>query len=127
MSDYQPQHARNRWRGYALAVLERAVKTAAQAALLVIGADQLNALAANWLDVLGFAAGGFVLSILTSLATSGVGQEEPPTPAAFGPETIARKPITQPHHHGERGATELEYLAAVAIVGAIAALLIVIL
>jgi hypothetical protein len=64
-------------KAYLLAVLERAVKTAAQSALLVIGADQLNALSANWGDVGGFAAGGFVLSVLTSLATSGLGGNGP--------------------------------------------------
>lgn len=64
-------------KAYALAVLERAVKTAAQSALLVFGADQINALNANWADVGGFAAGGFVLSVLTSLATSGFGGNGP--------------------------------------------------
>lgn len=62
---------------YLLAVLERATKTAAQSALLVLGADQINALNAQWADVGGFAAGGFVLSVLTSLATSGFGGNGP--------------------------------------------------
>lgn len=62
---------------YLLAVVERAIKTAAQAALLVLGADQLNAMDASWADAGGFAAGGFVLSILTSLATSGLGGNGP--------------------------------------------------
>lgn len=64
-------------KAYLLAVLERAVKTAAQAALLVLGADQINAMNANWTDVGGFALGGFVLSVLTSLATSGLGGNGP--------------------------------------------------
>lgn len=64
-------------KAYALAVLERAVKTAAQSALLVFGADQLNAMSASWSDAAGFAAGGFVLSVLTSLATSGFGGNGP--------------------------------------------------
>lgn len=59
--------------------VERAVKTAAQAAILVIGADQVNALAVGWADVAGFAAGGFVLSVLTSLATSGSGPDDDPS------------------------------------------------
>lgn len=70
---------------YAIAVLERACKTAAQSALLVFGADQVNALNANWVDVGGFAAGGFVLSLLMSVASSGFGGDGP---AAFGPETV---------------------------------------
>lgn len=48
--------------------LERAVRTAAQSAILAIGADQVNALAVNWGEVGGFAAGGFALAALTSLA-----------------------------------------------------------
>ena len=74
---------------YLLAVLERAVKTAAQSALLVLGADQIDALAVSWADVAGFAAGGFVLSVLTSLATAGFGGDGP---AAFGPETVDPQP-----------------------------------
>lgn len=70
---------------YVLAILERATKTAAQSALLVLGADQLDAMHANWTDVAGFAAGGFVLSVLTSVASSGFGGDGP---AAFGPETV---------------------------------------
>lgn len=68
-----------------IAMLERASKSAAQAALLVLGADQINALSADWELVGGFALGGFVLSVLTSVATSGFGGEGP---AAFGPETV---------------------------------------
>ena len=48
---------------------ERATKTAAQAALLTIGADRLDALAADWRLIAGMAAGGGILSILTSLAS----------------------------------------------------------
>lgn len=58
---------------------ERAVKSAAQAALLVLGADQINAMQANWGDVGGFALGGAVLSLLTSLVTSGVGPDDDPS------------------------------------------------
>lgn len=72
-------------RKYLTAIAERACKTAAQSALLVIGADQLNALNANWVDVGGFALGGFALSVLTSIATSGFGGDGP---AAFGPESV---------------------------------------
>jgi hypothetical protein len=64
-------------KAYLLAVLERATKTAAQSALLVLGADQINAMHASWGDVGGFALGGFVLSVLTSLATSGFGGNGP--------------------------------------------------
>jgi hypothetical protein len=59
--------------------VERATKTAAQAAVLVIGADQINAFALNWGDLAGFAAGGFVLSLLTSVASAPFGPEDDPS------------------------------------------------
>jgi hypothetical protein len=57
---------------------ERAAKTCAQSALLAIGADQLNALAADWQTVASFALGGAVLSVLTSLASLKIGPEDTP-------------------------------------------------
>jgi len=54
------------------AAAERAVKTAAQAAILSIGADQLNVLTLDVATVAGFAGGGFVLSVLTSIASDAV-------------------------------------------------------
>ena len=59
--------------------IERAVKTAAQSAILVIGADQINALQVGWVDVGGFALGGAILSLLTSLASSRVGDGDDPS------------------------------------------------
>ena len=64
-------------KAFAIAALERACKSAAQAALLVIGAGQLDALHANWVDVGGFALGGFVLSLLTSAASAKAGPAGP--------------------------------------------------
>lgn len=58
---------------------ERAIKTGAQSAILVFGADQVNALHADWADVGGFALGGVVLSYLFSLATSGAGPDNDPS------------------------------------------------
>lgn len=48
---------------------ERAVKTAAQAALATIGADSLDALSVDWVGIASVSLGGAVLSLLTSLAT----------------------------------------------------------
>lgn len=59
-------------RAYALELLDRAVKTAAQAAVLTIGADQVNALEADWQLVGGMALGGAVLSLLTNLGQRGL-------------------------------------------------------
>lgn len=52
---------------------ERAVKTAAQTAVTVLGADQLNVLHVDWETVLGLSGGAALLSVLTSLASLGVG------------------------------------------------------
>ncbi len=52
---------------------ERALKSAAQSALLIIGGNQLDVLHADWKVMLGAAGGGFVLSVLTSVISAGVG------------------------------------------------------
>lgn len=57
---------------YARDLLDRATKTAAQAAMLTLGADQVNALDADWQLVGGMALGGFVLSALTTIAQRGI-------------------------------------------------------
>lgn len=62
----------NKYGTYVGDLLDRAVKTAAQSAVLVIGADQVNALDADWRTVLGMAAGGFVLSALTTIGQRGI-------------------------------------------------------
>lgn len=59
-------------RDYYTDLADRAVKTAAQAAVLVLGADQVNALNADWQLVAGFALGGAVLSALTTLGQRGL-------------------------------------------------------
>ena len=51
------------------AATERALKTAAQAAVLVIGADQVNVIGLDLATLGGFAAGGALLSMLTSIAS----------------------------------------------------------
>lgn len=59
-------------RRYYTDLVDRAVRTAAQSALLTIGADQINAFDADYKTVLGMALGGAVLSVLTSLADRGL-------------------------------------------------------
>lgn len=59
-------------RRYYTDLVDRAVRTAAQSALLTIGADQVNAFDADYKTVLGMALGGAVLSVLTSLADRGL-------------------------------------------------------
>ena len=53
------------------AATERAVKSAAQVAILTIGADTFNVVTMDWAEVAGFAGGGLVLSYLTSIAFGG--------------------------------------------------------
>jgi hypothetical protein len=64
---------------------ERAVKTAAQSALLALGADKvLNAMSADWANVGAFALGGLVLSLLTSIASAPVSGLSPASIAPPG-------------------------------------------
>jgi len=55
---------------------ERAVKSAAQSVLLVIGAEQLDALSADWATLGSFALGAAVLSLLTSIASKPFGGDD---------------------------------------------------
>lgn len=74
------------------ATAERAVSTAAQSALLVIGAEQVNAISGvEWTTVAGFAAGGAALSILKALAASQVGGSGPSLTDAEVLDPSARK------------------------------------
>jgi ElaB/YqjD/DUF883 family membrane-anchored ribosome-binding protein len=52
--------------------IERALKTAAQAGIVVIGTSQLVT-EVDWVVVVSGAALGFILSILTSIASSAFG------------------------------------------------------
>lgn len=74
-------------RAFWAAATERAVKTAAQSAILTLAADQVNVLTADWVTVAGFAGGGFILSVLTSLASNGAGGI--PGPSLANEYTIA--------------------------------------
>ena len=46
----------------------RSIKTAAQAVLILTGADMVNILTLDWSQILGVAAGMAFVSLLTSLA-----------------------------------------------------------
>jgi hypothetical protein len=52
---------------------ERAIKTAAQAMILVLGADAFDVMAADWPTALSFGGGGLVVSYLTSLLSLKLG------------------------------------------------------
>lgn len=65
---------------------ERAVKSAAQAILgLAVLDGGFNALEFDWPTAGGFALGGAVLSILSSLVTSGIGQPGSPSAVEIEP------------------------------------------
>ena len=64
------------------AAAERAIKTVAQALIAVIAASQFNWLSADWQSVLGTAATAGVLSLLTSIASAGVGDKGTPSAVA---------------------------------------------
>lgn len=66
------------------ATAERAVSTAAQAALLVLGAGPLNVAVVDWATVAYFAGGGAALTILKALAFGG----KDGNPSATNAETI---------------------------------------
>lgn len=63
------------WKGTA----ERVVATAAQAAILSIGADQLNVLEGDLAVHAGFAAGGALLALLKALAARWTNDPESPS------------------------------------------------
>jgi Putative lactococcus lactis phage r1t holin len=59
---------------------ERAIKSAAQALLgLWVGAQAFNAWDVDWKKAAGVALGGAILSLLTSLASAGVGKSNSPS------------------------------------------------
>lgn len=60
--------------------VERAVKTAAQTVLLAVGASTgLDLFTADWKTIGGAAAGGFILSVITSVASAPFGDVGTPS------------------------------------------------
>lgn len=63
-----------------LEALERSIKTVAQSLIIMFTASEgFNLFAADWSTTGGFAAGGFVLSILTSIASAPFGSNNSPS------------------------------------------------
>ena len=63
-----------------LEALERSIKTVAQSLIIMYGAAEgFNLFTADWGTTGGFAAGGFVLSILTSVASAPFGANNSPS------------------------------------------------
>lgn len=63
-----------------LGTAERAIKTFAQALLLVfVGDSAYNVISVNWPESLGLAATGALISILTSIVSSRIGDHNSPS------------------------------------------------
>lgn len=71
------------------AATERALKTAAQSAILVVGADQVNVVGLDFATLGGFAAGGALLSLLSSIAS---------VPFSGKPSLSSTEHLYQPEH-----------------------------
>lgn len=79
----------SRYTDFAKAALERAVKTAAQTAVSLLGVGVTGILDVDWLAVASASALAAVLSILTSIASSGIGA---PGPSLAGETTDHPQP-----------------------------------
>lgn len=69
---------------------ERAVATAAQVFLSVIGADTLNILSTNWRAALVVAVGGALLSYVKSFAATQTGNKQSASLANIGTHYVHR-------------------------------------
>jgi hypothetical protein len=65
---------------------ERMIKTAAQAVLIMTGADGFNVLHAHWDTALGFALGGAILSLATSIVSAGISEKGSPSLVSTKPD-----------------------------------------
>lgn len=64
-------------RAFWAATTERAIKTFAQAAIAVLGANTFGLLDADWVGVLSSSGMAAVVSVLTSIASSGMNGDSP--------------------------------------------------
>lgn len=71
---------------YALATLERAIKTAAQVFLALVGTNATGITDVDWAGVGSAVALAVVVSVVTSLASIKIAPGD--GPAAFGPESV---------------------------------------
>lgn len=62
-----------------LRAFERAAKTAAQFAIVAIGANTMDVISVGWQVIAGAAASGFIVSALTSVASSPFGDVGTPS------------------------------------------------
>ena len=77
-------------RAFAVATLERAIKTAAQATLSLLGVGVTGLLDVDWAAVASAAGLAAVLSVLSSVASAGFGE---PGPSLAGETTEPAPPV----------------------------------
>lgn len=81
-------------KAFLTAAAERALSTAAQAVVAVVGTDVVfDAINADWQSLLGIGAGGFVLSVLKAIAAGAVSSGPSFTPKAEVDSALA--PLTE--------------------------------
>lgn len=73
--------------------IERAIKSAAQALILLLGADTASILSIDWQAAAGLTGTAFVLSILTSVVSSSFGPDGSPS---LVPDANAAPPAIAP-------------------------------
>lgn len=69
-------------KSFLISALERAVKTVAQALIAVLAATTFDWFSADWQAIAGTAATAGALSLLTSIASAGVGDKGTPSVVA---------------------------------------------
>ncbi len=62
-----------------ISALERSVKTAAQTAVALIGAEAFDVLTADWQELAAVSAGAAFVSVLTSVASANIGEQGTPS------------------------------------------------
>lgn len=66
-------------RAFWRATAERAIKSAAQGALVIVGGNQVDAWSIDGHGVIGAAAGSAIVSVLMSIVSSSVGPDHGPS------------------------------------------------
>ena len=66
-------------RAFWKAAAERAVKTAAQTAVVLLGADMVDVLSLDWVNIASLSAGAALVSGLTSIASDAVTAQDGPS------------------------------------------------
>lgn len=77
-------------RSFWLDVVDRAARTFAQTLVPVLAADGANLLSLDWPTSLGLAGTAALLSVLTSIASAGIGQAGTPSLVDVAPGRHAR-------------------------------------